>query len=418
MKSHSYHHKIKLQKNGGIFMDKILVINCGSSSLKFKLFDDLGEKVIAQGLVERISQAESPIKIKYADQVAKFTEKVPNHTVALQFIFDQLMTLGIIASLDEIKAVGHRVVAGGEYFDRSVIVTEDVINKIDEISELAPLHNPANLTGIKICKKLLPHAMGVAAFDTSFHHTVPEKNFMYSVPYEWYSKYHVRRYGAHGISHQYIAQQTAKQMGKPLEELTMISCHLGAGSSVCAIKNGKSYDISMGFTPISGVQMATRAGDVDVSLVSYIMKKLHIKSIDEMIYILNKESGFKGVSGVSADMRDVEKAAAEGNQRAALAISLYENSVIRYIGQYIAELQGIDAITFTAGIGENAVEVRENILNHFNYLGMKVDSERNNVHGKAQLISSDDSTIKAFVIPTDEERMIASDVRRLLKKLE
>ena len=398
-------------------MDKILVINCGSSSLKFKLFDDLGEKVIAQGLVERISQQKSPIKIKNAGNVSKFIEKIPNHTSALQFVFNQLMDWGIVSSLDEIKAVGHRVVAGGEFFDRSVVITEDVINKIDQLSELAPLHNPANLTGIKICNKLLPHAIGIASFDTAFHHTIPEKNYIYSVPYEWYSKYHVRRYGAHGISHQYIAQQTAKQLGKPLEELSMISCHLGAGSSVCAIKNGKSYDISMGFTPISGVQMATRAGDVDVSLVSYIMKKLNIQSIDEMIYILNKESGFKGVSGISADMRDVEEAAANGNQRAALAISLFENSVIRYIGQYLAELQGVDAITFTAGIGENGIEVRQNILNHFNYMGIKIDPERNAVRGEKRLISCKESTVKAFVIPTDEERMIAADVRHLMQKL-
>ena len=398
-------------------MNKILVINCGSSSLKFKLFDDRGEAVIAQGLVERISQQESPIKIKYGEQAAKFATAIPNHTTALQFIFDQLTKLGIISNLDEIQAVGHRVVAGGEYFDRSVVVTEDVMNKIDELSELAPLHNPANLTGIKICKKLLPHAMGVAAFDTSFHHTVPERNFMYSVPYEWYSKYHVRRYGAHGISHQYIAMQTAAMINKPLDELTMISCHLGAGSSICAIKNGKSYDISMGFTPLSGVEMATRSGDVDVSLVSYIMKKLHINNIDEMIFILNKKSGFKGVSGVSADMRDVEQAAANGNQRAKLAIELYVSSVIRYIGQYIAELQGIDAITFTAGIGENAIEIRERILKHFNYLGLTVDHERNDVRGEKRLISGDNSSIQAFVIPTDEERMIAMDIRRLLQKI-
>ena len=223
--------------------------------------------------------------------------------------------------------------------------------------------------------------------------------------------------GAHGISHQYIAMQTAAMINKPLDELTMISCHLGAGSSICAIKNGKSYDISMGFTPLSGVEMATRSGDVDVSLVSYIMKKLHINNIDEMIFILNKKSGFKGVSGVSADMRDVEQAAANGNQRAKLAIELYVSSVIRYIGQYIAELQGIDAITFTAGIGENAIEVREQILKHFNYLGLTVDHKRNNFCGEKRLISGDNSSIQAFVIPTDEERMIAMDIRRLLQKI-
>lgn len=398
-------------------MNKILIINCGSSSLKFKLFDNLNESAIAHGLVERIGQSKSPIEIKYNSEVADFTRTISDHTDALSFIFKQLIKLGIISKLDEICAVGHRVVAGGEYFDHSVVVTEKVMNKIDKLSELAPIHNPANLKGIKICKRLLPNAIEVAAFDTSFHHTIPEKNFMYSVPYEWYSKYHVRRYGAHGISHQYIAIKTAELMGKPLNKLTMISCHLGAGSSLCAIKNGKSYDISMGFTPLSGVQMATRSGDVDVSLVSYVMKKLDIKNIDKMIYFLNKESGFKGVSGVSADMRDVEKAAASGNQRAKLAIELYITSITRYIGQYIAELQGIDAITFTAGIGENGVEVREQILKHFGYLGVTVDKERNNVRGESRLISGDDSKIQAFVIPTDEERMIAMDVQRLLQNV-
>lgn len=395
-------------------MNKILIINCGSSSLKFKLFS--GKNVIAHGLVERIGQSKSPIKVSHHDKILQFVTDVPNHTAALQFIFNQLLKSEIISDLNEIQAVGHRVVAGGEDFSHSVVVTEEVINKIDRLSELAPLHNPANLTGIKICKQLLPNAIEIAAFDTSFHHTIPKKNFMYSVPFEWYEKYHVRRYGAHGISHQYIAIKTAELMGKPLSKLTMISCHLGAGSSLCAIKNGKSYDISMGFTPLSGVQMATRSGDVDVSVISYIMRKLQIDDIDKMIYILNKKSGFEGVSGVSADMRDVEQAAVTGNQRAKLAIELYVNSVIRYIGQYIAELQGIDAITFTAGIGENGIETREEILKHFNYLGLMIDEEKNNVRGKTQLISRRDSTIQAFVIPTDEERMIAMDVQRLLQK--
>ena len=395
----------------------ILVINCGSSSFKFKLYTADSLTLRASGQVERIGQAESPIKIRVEGTPAvRWNQEMPNHETAIRFVLQQLITLRALNNLDEIQAVGHRVVAGGEDFDRSVVVTDEVRQKINALAELAPLHNPANLQGIELCQQLLPQAMAVAAFDTAFHQTLPPEHYMYSVPYDWYSKYHVRRYGAHGISHRYIVQETARQLHRKETDLTMISCHLGAGSSVCAIDHGRSVDISMGFTPLTGLQMATRSGDVDASLVAFMAKKLGIKTVDEMTYLLNKQSGFKGLAG-SADMRDVEQEAARGDARAQLALKLYNTGVIRYVGQYITELKGVDAITFTAGIGENSPEVRAAVLSQLGYLGVRLDKTQNNVRGKLAEITTADSTIRAFVIPTDEERMIAQDVQRLLAKL-
>lgn len=395
----------------------ILVINCGSSSFKFKLYTADSLTLRASGQVERIGQAESPIKIRVEGTPAvRWNQEMPNHETAIRFVLQQLITLRALNNLDEIQAVGHRVVAGGEDFDRSVVVTDEVRQKINALAELAPLHNPANLQGIELCQHLLPQAMAVAAFDTAFHQTLPPEHYMYSVPYEWYSKYHVRRYGAHGISHRYIVQETARQLHRKETDLTMISCHLGAGSSVCAVDHGRSIDISMGFTPLTGLQMATRSGDVDASLVAFMAKKLGIKTVDEMTYLLNKQSGFKGLAG-SADMRDVEREAARGDARAQLALKLYNTGVIRYVGQYITELKGVDAITFTAGIGENSPEVRAAVLSQLGYLGVQLDKTQNNVRGKLAEITTADSTIRAFVIPTDEERMIAQDVQRLLAKL-
>lgn len=395
-------------------MDKILIMNCGSSSLKFKLYDKDVREVIASGIIERIGQTQSPIKIKNGMTEKKTVKNIRNHESAVNLILKQLQLLKVIKDFSEIKGVGHRVVAGGEEFKHSVIIDDKVLQKINLISELAPLHNPANIVGIKVCQKLLPSAVQVAAFDTAFHNSMPAKNFMYSTPYEWYAKYHVRRYGAHGISHQYIAIETAKQLKKPLNQLNMISCHLGAGSSICAIKDGRSYDISMGFTPLTGLQMATRSGDVDVSLVSYMMKKLGVQSIDEMIYILNKDSGFKGISGISSDMRDILEAASNGNYRAQLSLDLFNNSIIRYLGQYFAELQRVDAITFTAGIGENSPETRKEVIDQLSFLGITLDSQANNVRGQTVKISGKDSSTAVYVIPTDEERMIAQDLKRLL----
>lgn len=395
----------------------ILVINCGSSSFKFKLYTVDSLTLRASGQVERIGQTVSPVKIRVAGKPAvRWERAMSNHEAAIHFVLQQLIALHALNNLNEIQAVGHRVVAGGEEFDRSVVVTDAVRQKINALAELAPLHNPANLQGIELCQQLLPQAMAVAAFDTAFHQTLPPEHYMYSVPYEWYSKYHVRRYGAHGISHRYIVQETARQLHRKETDLTMISCHLGAGSSVCAVDHGRSVDISMGFTPLTGLQMATRSGDVDASLVAFMTKKLGIKTVDEMTYLLNKQSGFKGLAG-SADMRDVEQEAARGDARAQLALELYNTSVIRYVGQYITELKGVDAITFTAGIGENSPEVRAAVLSQLGYLGVQLDEAQNKVRGQLAEITTPNSSIRAFVIPTDEERMIAQDVQRLLAKL-
>ena len=395
----------------------ILVINCGSSSFKFKLYTVDSLTLRTSGQVERIGQTVSPVKIRVAGKPAvRWERAMSNHEAAIHFVLQQLIALHALNNLNEIQAVGHRVVAGGEEFDRSVVVTDAVRQKINALAELAPLHNPANLQGIELCQQLLPQAMAVAAFDTAFHQTLPPEHYMYSVPYEWYSKYHVRRYGAHGISHRYIVQETARQLHRKEADLTMISCHLGAGSSVCAVDHGRSVDISMGFTPLTGLQMATRSGDVDASLVAFMAKKLGIKTVDEMTYLLNKQSGFKGLAG-SADMRDVEQEAARGDARAQLALELYNTSVIRYVGQYITELKGVDAITFTAGIGENSPEVRAAVLSQLGYLGVQLDEAQNKVRGQLAEITTSDSSIRAFVIPTDEERMIAQDVQRLLAKL-
>ncbi len=395
----------------------ILVINCGSSSFKFKLYTVDSLTLRTSGQVERIGQTVSPVKIRVAGKPAvRWERAMSNHETAIRFVLQQLIALHALNNLNEIQAVGHRVVAGGEEFDRSVVVTDAVRQKINALAELAPLHNPANLQGIELCQQLLPQAMAVAAFDTAFHQTLPPEHYMYSVPYEWYSKYHVRRYGAHGISHRYIVQETARQLHRKETDLTMISCHLGAGSSVCAVDHGRSVDISMGFTPLTGLQMATRSGDVDASLVAFMAKKLGIKTVDEMTYLLNKQSGFKGLAG-SADMRDVEQEAARGDARAQLALELYNTSVIRYVGQYITELKGVDAITFTAGIGENSPEVRAAVLSQLGYLGVQLDEAQNKVRGQLAEITTPNSSIRAFVIPTDEERMIAQDVQRLLAKL-
>ena len=375
-------------------MEKIMIINSGSSSLKFKLFNNETHETLASGIIERIGIHGSKIKVKYgAGQKYELDHEITNHLQGIELLLNVLKELNLIADLSEIKGIGHRVVAGGEYFSQPVIVDNDVIAKIKELAQLAPLHNPANLNGIKAFRKYLPNSLSVAVFDTAFHQTLPQENYMYSTPYEWYEKYGVRRYGAHGISHEYVARKAAELMGRPFEDLKLITCHLGAGASITAIKYGRSFDTSMGFTPLSGIQMATRAGDVDISLANYIMKKLDIQSMSDMVYLLNEKSGFLGVSGVSADMRDVEDAAATGNERAKLAIKLFYNSILRYVGQYIAEMGGVDGIVFTGGIGENSPETSE----------------------AQTIISGPDSTVTVMRIPTDEEYMIAQHVWRLLE---
>lgn len=397
-------------------MEKTLVINSGSSTLKFKLYLMPEEKEIAKGLLERIGFDGSAIKIVYNDG-KKYTEELPlaNHAVAIKEMLRLLKELKIVDNFEEITGVGHRVVAGGEYFDQSVVIDDDVIQKIDELADFAPLHNPNNLIGIQEFKKLLPDATAVAVFDTAFHQTLPEENYMYSTPYEWYEKYGVRRYGAHGTSHQFVAEKAAEYLGKPLKDLKMITCHLGAGSSMCAIKDGKSFDTSMGFTPLTGITMGTRSGDVDFSLVAYVMKKMQTTDVDAILDTLNKKSGLLGVSGRSLDMRDLQAAEKDGDQRASLAIRLFIKNIVRYVGQYYAEMGGLDAIVFTAGIGENESAIRKRIIDRLSFMGVAMDDAKNdaNVDG---VVSTTDSKIAVLRVPTDEELMIARDVERLKNK--
>ena len=397
-------------------MDKVLAVNSGSSSLKFKLFEMPSEAAIASGLIERIAIPGSQTTIKYGNgKVYKHQGTVKNHGEAVNNLMELLISLGIIEKYSEITGVGHRVVAGGEYFSKSVVVTDEVIRKIKNITELAPLHNPANLIGIQAFKEMLPDACSVVVFDTAFHQTMPEENFLYSVPYEWYEKLGVRRYGAHGTSHRYVAGEAAKLMGRPLKDLKLVTCHLGAGSSLCAIKNGKSFDTSMGFTPLTGVTMATRSGDVDVSMIAFVMDKLGINSISEMVYTLNKESGLAGISGVSSDMRDI-LSVSHAKHRARLAIDIFVKDIVKYIGQYYFEMGGIDGIVFTAGIGENSAVIRKMIMERLSFMNITIDNEKNEEQDGATVISGEDSAITMMKIPTNEELMIARDVMELKNK--
>ena len=400
-------------------MAKTMAINAGSSSLKFQIIEMPEEKVLSKGLVERIGLEESNLEIKYTDAEGtdqKFTlqEGIPDHKRAVELLFTNLLDLGVIESFDEITGVGHRIVAGGELFKESTLVDEDVIKNIEALGEFAPLHNPAEAVVIREFQEKLPHAAMVAVFDTSFHTSMPAENYMYSVPYEYYENYSVRKYGAHGTSHQFVAKRAAELVGKPIEDLKIITCHLGNGASITAVQNGQSLDTSMGFTPLAGLTMGTRVGDIDASAIPYIMDKAGVSDINEMINIFNKKSGLLGVSGVSSDMRDVEVAAEEGNERAQLALDIFHNRVIKYIGQYVAIMNGVDVIVFTAGIGENSKETREIVMSNFAYIGAKVDPERNDTRKEA-IISADDSEVTILNIPTNEEIAIARDVERLKK---
>lgn len=394
-------------------MSKTIAVNAGSSTVKFKLFDMPSEEVVAEGLIERIGLEMGHAKIKYGDgQVHDEQTPFKDHGVAVEYLLKQLTALKIVESFDEITAVGHRIVAGGEYFKDSAVIDDKVMEEIDALADYAPLHNPAELLGIKAFKKVLPNTFAVAVFDTSFHASMPKMNALYSLPYDWYEKYGARKYGAHGTSHRYVAQRAAKLLGKPLEDLNLITCHIGAGASITAIKGGKSYDTSMGFSPLAGITMATRSGDVDPSLVNFMEHKLNISS-DEMVDILNHKSGLLGISGVSSDMRDVQAAAQKGNDQAQLALDIFENRVVRYIGSYMAELGHTDAIVFTAGVGENDVEFRQAIADQLKNFGLGVDPEKNNVRGVERDISSADATVKVLLIPTNEELMIVHDIERL-----
>lgn len=398
-------------------MSKTIAINAGSSSLKWQLYQMPEESVIAKGIVERIGLNDSIFTIKYGDG-QKFEQilDIKDHEVAVQMLLDQLIELKIIGSFDEITGVGHRVVAGGEYFKDSVLIDDDVLAKIEELSEFAPLHNPANAMGIKAFRHILPNVTSVAVFDTSFHATMPEVNYLYSIPKEYYDKYAARKYGFHGTSHRYVSARAAELLGKPIEETKIITAHIGNGGSVTAVEGGKSVDTSMGFTPLAGLTMGTRAGDIDASLLPYIMEKAGISDINEMIDVLNKKSGVLGLTGISSDMRDIENGADEGNEAAILALDIYCDRIRKYIAQYISVMNGVDAIVFTAGVGENADPVRRMVLEKMTWFGIEIDEEINkSIHGKEAELSTGNSRVKVYVIPTDEEVMIARDVERLSK---
>ena len=391
-------------------MAKTLAINAGSSSLKFQLLEMPAETVIAKGQIERIGLPESVFTMKFNGEKTEIVRDIADHKEAIEELLEQFRAQNV-ADKSEITGVGHRVVAGGEWFNKSVIVDEEVLHKIHRLADYAPLHNPANATGIEVFQELLPDAVSVAVFDTAFHQTLPRENYLYPLPYEYYTKYGARKYGAHGTSHRYVAERTADILGKPLEELKIITLHLGAGASITAIKDGKSFDTSMGFTPLAGLMMATRAGDVDPSLIYYIQEREGLSNA-EMLKILNNKSGLLGVSTLSSDMRDLEEVA-DTNEHAKFALDMFLNRVIRYLGQYTFEMGGVDAIVFTAGIGENAANVREDIIERLDFLGIKMDKEANNVRGVERVISTDDSTAKVLLVPTNEELEIARDVERL-----
>ena len=392
-------------------MAKTIAINAGSSSLKWTLYEMPAEETIASGIVERIGLNDSIFTIKYGEG-EKYEDvlDIDNHNVAVELLLEKLDELGILESINDIEGVGHRVVAGGEIFNKSALITDEVIEQIETLNELAPLHNPANVTGIRAFKKVLPDITSVAVFDTAFHQTMPEVNYLYSLPYEYYEDFDARKYGAHGTSHQYVAERAAEMVGRPLEDLKIITLHLGNGASITAVENGKSIDTSMGFTPLAGVTMGTRSGDIDASLIPYLMNKLELTDVQDMIDILNNESGLKGISGISSDMRDLESAEEEGNERAEIALRIFEDRVRNYIGQYMVKMEGVDVLVFTAGIGENAPATRANIIKNLEFMGIKLDEELNNVRGEERVISTEDSTAKVLLIPTDEELVIARDV--------
>ena len=396
---------------------KILVINAGSSSLKYQLIDMEGEKLLAKGLCERIGIDGHLKHTPLVEGKTVFDEDVamPTHSEAIAAVIDKLTSpqYGVVNSMKEIDAVGHRVVHGGEKFAASVRIDSEVMKALEECTPFAPLHNPANITGINACRAVMGDVPMVAVFDTAFHQTMPSKAYMYALPYQYYLSDGVRRYGFHGTSHRFVSSRCAELMGKPIEELKIISCHMGNGSSVAAIKNGKCVDTSMGFTPLVGLPMGTRCGDLDAGVIQFLMNKYGY-SIDEMLNILNKKSGVLGISGVSSDFRDLGKAAAEGNERAQLALDMFHYWVAKTAGAYAAAMNGVDAIVFTAGVGENGPDSRAAICDYFGYLGVKIDREANNCRGKEVLISTPDSPIKVFVIPTNEELVIARDTRDIV----
>ena len=396
----------------------VLVINAGSSSLKYQLLNPATGDLLAKGLCERIGidgkftykpQVEGKEKLDAVDVA------MPTHAEAIAAVLDALVDPknGVIASMKEIDAVGHRVVHGGEKFASSVVITDEVMAAIEECNPLAPLHNPANIIGIKACQEKMPGVPMVAVFDTAFHQTMPAKAYTYAIPYEYYENDKMRRYGFHGTSHRYVSQRCAEILGKPIEELKIVSCHLGNGSSITAIDGGKSVDTSMGLTPLAGLPMGTRSGDMDAGIMEFIMKKYDM-SMADMMTTLNKKSGVLGISGVSSDFRDLDNAAAEGNQRAALAVEVFEYGVRKMIAEYAAAMSGVDAVVFTAGVGENSADMRLHFVDGLKFMGIEIDPEKNNIRGEERIVSPDGAKVKVLVIPTNEELMIAKDTAELV----
>ena len=414
---------------------KILVLNCGSSSFKYQLIDMDNEKVLAKGTYERIGEGNSFLTHKVNGEKYVLENPVDNHKDAIDFALKQLTNpeYKVIDSLDEISAVGHRIVHGGEKFNKSVLIDENVEEAIKECIPLAPLHNPAGLLGIEACKKEIPNAKMVAVFDTAFHQTMKKEQYIYPLPYEYYEKYGIRKYGFHGTSHMYVSKRVAEIMGEDIKNLKIINCHLGQGASLCAIKNGESYDTTMGLTPLGGIPMCTRSGDLDPSIVTFLMKNENMTA-DEVEKVLNKKSGVLGISGVSPDFRDVEAEKANGNERAklaienynynvagfiskfAMAIENYNYNVAGFISKFAMAMDGVDVITFTAGIGENQIKIRKGICEHLKFLGVEIDDEANNVRSEERLISTKDSKVKVYIVPTNEELMIARDTKELISK--
>ena len=393
---------------------KIMAVNAGSSSLKFQLLEMPSEFVLASGVVERIGLKNSVFTVKHNNKKDKEILDIGTHKIAVDMLLKKLINLNILESLEEIEGIGHRVVHGGEKFSDSVIITKDVIEAIEEVSHLAPLHNPANLTGINAFYEALPNVLSVAVFDTAFHQTMGPVAYLYSVPYEWYVKYGVRKYGFHGTSHKYVSQRAAVMLGKDIEDTKLIICHIGNGASLCAVDGGKSIDTSMGFTPLAGIAMGTRSGDIDPAIVQFISEKEN-KTLDEVIYELNYKSGYLGLSGFSSDSRDLWTAVSKGDKRSILAVEKQAKMIADYIGAYYLTLGGCDAICFTAGIGENARETRQLVVDKIKILGVELDPERNSHQGEEMIISKKKSKIKLLLIPTNEEVMIARDTVRLIK---
>ena len=390
---------------------KILSVNAGSSSLKFQMYEMPDEEVLISGVFERIGMEGSFYTIKINNEKKEKKVELPDHKKAFELLVSELMENKIVDTLDDIVGIGHRIVQGGSYFDRSVVASDDVIQKIDELSSLAPLHNPAAITGIKAAQAVIPEALQAVVFDTAFHQTIPKENYLYALPYEWEKEYKIRRYGAHGTSHKYVSLKMNEILDR--QDTKLITCHIGNGASISAILNGKCINTSMGLTPNAGLIMGTRCGDIDATIVPYMMDVLKINS-KEMDTILNKKSGLLGISGISSDSRDIEAGIKEGNKRCELAEKMYVRRIVDYIAKYYVELEGCDAIVFTAGVGENSVPIRRKVVEALSVLGVKLDEEKNNIRGSIQKISTSDSSIKVYVIPTDEELMIARDTFELI----